>query len=63
MTIEYVLLLTATVFLILKAFMTAPTQAFANAGPRLGARIEKQLVTGGGYLSDGVTSTWVPPRQ
>ncbi|HPI40620.1 MAG TPA: hypothetical protein PLJ21_07430 [Pseudobdellovibrionaceae bacterium] len=61
MTIEYVLLLTATVFLILKAFISAPTKAFANAGPRLGARIERHLVTGSGYPAVGQGAEWSAP--
>lgn len=62
MTIEYVLLLSATVFLILKAFISAPTKAFANAGPRLGARIERQLMTGDGYPGVGNGLAWEAPR-
>ena len=49
MTVEYVLLLFATFFFILKAFMTAPAEALKTSGPRLGARIEQQLTTGAGF--------------
>lgn len=62
MTIEYVLLLTATVFLIFKAFISAPTKAFTNAGPRLGARIERHLVTGSGYPGIGSGTEWLAPQ-
>ncbi|MBX2987977.1 MAG: hypothetical protein KF802_08765 [Bdellovibrionaceae bacterium] len=46
MTIEYVLLLFVVFCIGLKSFMSAPKDAFLNSGPKLGARIEKQLVTG-----------------
>lgn len=46
MTIEYVLLLTVVFMLSLKGFMGAPRDAFMNAGPKLGARIERHLITG-----------------
>ena len=49
MTVEYVLLLFAVFFIALKGFTTAPAKAFKEAGPRLGARIEQQLETGGGF--------------
>ena len=58
MTIEYVLLLFAMFFLVLKGFSTAPANAFKEAGPRLGARVERQLETGGGFLNNGQTNAW-----
>ncbi|UXR65633.1 MULTISPECIES: hypothetical protein [Bdellovibrio] len=53
MTIEYVLLIFATFFFILKGFMTVPAKAFKESGPRLGARVEQQLMTGAGFKPQG----------
>lgn len=49
MTVEYVLLLVALLGFGIKAFMSAPADAFREAGPRLGARIERQISTGTGF--------------
>lgn len=49
MTVEYVLLLVATFFFVLKVFMTMPAKAFRESGPKLGARVEQQLATGDGF--------------
>jgi|GEM_PF-1053736 hypothetical protein len=58
MTIEYVLLLFAASFLVLKVIISAPTKAFQESGPRLGSRIEKQLATGGGFKPKGARLQW-----
>lgn len=58
MTIEYVLLLTAMLFFGLKAFISAPAEAFKNSGPRLAARVEKQLATGDGFGNKGQKNQW-----
>ncbi|MFM6929444.1 MAG: hypothetical protein ACKOX6_13330 [Bdellovibrio sp.] len=58
MTIEYVLLLTAVFFIGLKAFLSAPGDAFRNSGPRLAARVEKQLATGDGFSPKGQKNAW-----
>jgi len=40
--------------------MKAPTRAFENAGPKLGARVERHLMTGDGFKGkDGNNNTWV----
>jgi hypothetical protein len=52
MTIEYVLLLFATVMFVLKVFVSAPAKAFKESGPRLAARVEQQLTTGAGFKPD-----------
>jgi hypothetical protein len=58
MTIEYVLLLIGTFAIAMKLFVSAPSKAFSESGPRLGARVERQLATGEGFsLSAG--SPWV----
>lgn len=53
MTIEYVLLLVSMTMLVLKIMISAPTDAFKKAGPRMGARVERQLETGGGFQPGG----------
>ncbi|MGZ3774194.1 MAG: hypothetical protein ACXVCY_11660 [Pseudobdellovibrionaceae bacterium] len=58
MTIEYVLLLFAVFFMMLKAFMVAPAKAFRDSGPKLGARVEQQLATGVGFKPKGVQIEW-----
>ncbi|MEN0058450.1 MAG: hypothetical protein AAGB31_06415 [Bdellovibrio sp.] len=58
MTIEYVLLLFVVFFIGLKAFMSAPAEAFRNSGPMLGARIEQQLATGDGFTPHGSKVKW-----
>jgi hypothetical protein len=50
MTIEYILLLVAVFGITLKVFIEAPKNAFKEAGPKLGARVEKQLATGTGFM-------------
>lgn len=49
MTIEYLLLVVATFFFVIKAMLTVPQAAFKESGPRLAARIEQQLETGSGF--------------
>lgn len=49
MLVEYILLITAFVFILFKGVYSVPQQAFSKAGPKLGARIEKHLETGRGY--------------
>ncbi|MBO9667301.1 MAG: hypothetical protein J7501_10875, partial [Bdellovibrio sp.] len=56
--IEYVLLLTAILFIGLKAFVSAPGDAFRNSGPKLAARVEKQLETGQGFKPKGNKIEW-----
>ena len=51
MTIEYILLMVVVFMFALKAFVSAPTKAFMESGPRFGARVEKQIATGTGFKS------------
>ena len=53
MTLEYVLLLVATVALCFRFMVDAPKTAFRDSAPRLGARIERHLATGTGFTSSG----------
>jgi hypothetical protein len=61
-TIEYILLLVVVFSIGLKSFMSAPKEAFMNSGPRLGARVEKHLVTGRGF-SDIHKIKWDADRR
>ena len=49
MTVEYVLLLSLFAFIALGALVNNPQKSFNSAGPKLGARVEKQLATGDGF--------------
>jgi hypothetical protein len=49
MTIEYILLLAMFTFLVVGALVSSPQRSFDNAGPKLGARVEKHLTTGDGF--------------
>lgn len=49
MTVEYVLLLSLFVLFIMGAMIRGPNESFATAAPRLGARVEKHLITGDGF--------------
>ena len=63
MTIEYVLLLIAIFMFGIKAFVSAPSEAFRTSGPRLAARIEQQLATGDGFAPDGRVIEWESETQ
>ncbi len=52
MTIEYILLLVVVFGIGLKVFVSAPMSAFKESAPRLGARVEKQLMTGAGFPNE-----------
>lgn len=49
MSVEYILLLSLFVFIVMGALITGPQNSFTNAGPRLGARVEQHLITGEGF--------------
>lgn len=49
MTVEYVLLLSLFVFLVMGSLISGPQNSFTNAAPKLGARVEKHLITGDGF--------------
>jgi len=49
MTVEYVLLMIAIFAIGLKFFSSAPMDAFRESAPKLGARIERQMITGNGF--------------
>jgi hypothetical protein len=64
MTLEVTLLLGMFAFILGGAFFgeNGPMQVFKDSGPRLGARIEKHVTTGRGFLWDGQTNKWVAPE-
>lgn len=53
MTIEYILLLSVFVLFVMKVSFFGPYNAFKNAAPKLGARVEKHMITGERFSSDG----------
>lgn len=55
MTLEYILLLSLFVLFVMKVSFYGPYDAFRNAAPKLGARVEKHLITGERFSSDGKT--------
>jgi|GEM_PF-3109567 len=63
MTVEYVLLVSLFVLFLGSALWKGPYGAFQGAGPKLGARVEKHLMTGDGFgrtpssLSDSTSAT------
>jgi hypothetical protein len=52
MTLEYVLLLALFVLFLFRATFLGPAESFVNAGPKLGARVEKHLITGDRFSND-----------
>jgi len=67
MTLELVLLLGIYVFIVLGAFLgpTGPITTFKKSGPRLAARIEKDISVGDGFrkpAKDNFSVTWEPPQ-
>lgn len=59
MTIEYVLLLALFAVAMAGSVIHGPKNAFDNAGPKLGARIERHLITGDGFMPGGALNKWV----
>ena len=66
MTTELVLLLSMFVFIVLGGFLGdgGPRNTFKQSGPRLAARIERDLATGEGFNGkDGGTNKWKAPKD
>lgn len=61
MIIEYILLLAAFVMFFGKALWSEPGKSFKDSGPRLGARIERSLVTGNGFKKGSGPERWIKP--
>ena len=65
MTVEVVLLLGLYAFVVLGAFLgdLGPLETFRKSGPRLGARIERNVSTGDGFRTsnDGLGVNWIKP--
>jgi hypothetical protein len=58
MTVEYVLLISLFVYLLLGAMTSTPMKTFDDYGPRLGARVEKQIITGDGFAKQNKSLQW-----
>ena len=68
MSTEYVLLLGIYGFILLGAFVgdKGPGATFKDAGPRLGARVERNIVTGRGFLNGSTQQPmvrWLDPKD
>jgi hypothetical protein len=57
-SVEYVLLLSLFVLLLMGSIIKGPYGAFTNAGPKLGARVEHHLMTGDGFRPGGQPNQW-----
>ena len=57
MTVEYVILMALFAMFFMGTLMKGPFNSFENAGPKLGARVEKHLEVGSGFQK----TTWEPP--
>lgn len=58
MTLEYILLFSIFVLMLFGAFWNGPRESFIKSGPRLGTRVEKNLVTGGAFAPHGARIRW-----
>lgn len=58
MTLEFVLLILVFVYFVMGSMMSTPMKTYADYGPRLGARVEKQLLTGDGFRTNGRGQEW-----
>ena len=66
MTIEYILLVFLFAFFVMGKLISGPSNAFKSSAPRLGARVEKQLITGEGFqikVKGGGPLRWDQPKQ
>ena len=66
MTTELVLLISIFVFLVARAFFGehGPLKTFETSGPRLGARIERQIITGRAFKNNqGAPQEWLVPSD
>jgi hypothetical protein len=64
MTTELVLLLAIYAFIVMGVFLgdLGPLATFKNSGPRLGARIERNIAIGHPFVArDGKKATWQSP--
>ncbi len=65
MTTELVLLLSMFVFIVLGGFTGdgGPRNTFKQSGPKLAARLERDLATGSGFnAKDGKSNEWKVPK-
>jgi hypothetical protein len=63
-TVEVILLLCIFVFTLFGVLTQGPTNSFLKSGPRLGARVERQLITGDGFIAEGTAKNqWKRPPK
>lgn len=64
MTLEVTLLMGMFAFILGGAFFgeSGPFEVFKDSGPKLGARIEKHVTTGRGFLENGQRNRWIAPE-
>ncbi len=62
MTTELVLLLGLFAFILLGVLTSTPKETFFQSGPRLGARIERQIIIGEQFKVKGQTLNWAAPE-
>lgn len=60
MTVEYILLISLFVFLVMGALTGTPQRSFENAAPKMGARVEKHLESGEEFMSKKGSGAAVP---
>jgi len=58
MTIEYVLLVALFAYFLMGALASTPIKTYGDYGPRLGARVERQLMTGDGFVTQKKAIKW-----
>ncbi len=58
MSVEYILLMSMFVILLMSSIIKGPTTAFLKAGPLLGARVERHLITGDGFRPGARLNVW-----
>ena len=66
MTLELTLLLGMFAFILGGAFFgeNGPLEVFKDSGPKLGARLEKHVTTGRGFLVEsGQRNQWIAPES
>lgn len=58
MTVEYILLVALFALFLMSSLTSVPMKTYGDYGPRLGARVEKQLLTGDGFTTQGKAVNW-----
>ena len=61
MTLEYVLLMSVFALTLGGVMIKGPKDSFNTSAPRLGARVEKAIITGDGFKYKGSRESWLKP--